>query len=269
MLSREEVLEKAVHDCYKEMYAKAQPSADWDQIVKEFDEGKREKYERVYEQHYLSSEEYQYIVDKYVESYGMRAHWKSDIEVLEEYLSKGGSKDKYIPNKYDDKGNLIEPNYRGYEKVPPLFEHIKEIICDNYNGNVKTAEDVSQKVTDKVMELIATCKDFYRFDREETSFKISCALGASPTSNPEAVKKYWKEKTGEDIQIEERNPKLFWYLDQGYTDEDLAWEFEEYGENWKEALDKEWKDELEKRTQERNSRLKKLEANFKEAEENK
>lgn len=267
MLSREEVLEKAVHDCYKEMYAKAQPSADWDQIIKEFDEGKRGKDERVYEQHYLSSEEYQYIVDKYIESYGMQTHWKNDIEVLEEYLSNGGSKDKYIPDKYDDEGNLIETHHRGYEKVPPLFEHVKEIICDKYDGNIETANDVAQKVTDKVMELIATCKDFYRFDREESSFKISCALGASPTSNPEIVKKYWKEKTGEDIQIEERNPKLFWYLDQGYTDEDLAYEFEDYGENWKEALNKEWKDELEKRAQERNSRLKRLEDNIKEENE--
>ena len=74
------------------------------------------------------------------------------------------------------------------------------------------------------------------------------------------IKQYWKEKTGKDIVIEERNPKLFWYRDEGYTDEDLAYEFEDLGENWKEVLDKEWKDELEKRAQERNKRLKKLEA---------
>ena len=38
MLDRKEILNKVVHDCFKEMYAKAQPSADWDQIIKEYDE---------------------------------------------------------------------------------------------------------------------------------------------------------------------------------------------------------------------------------------
>ena len=42
MLNRREVLDKAIHDCYREMYAKAQPSADWDQIVQEFKDGKRD-----------------------------------------------------------------------------------------------------------------------------------------------------------------------------------------------------------------------------------
>ena len=110
------------------------------------------------------------------------------------------------------------------------------------------------------MKTISECKNFYQFDREESSFRINVSLGASPTSNPETVKKYWKEKTGEDIQIEERNPKLFWYQDMGYDDEDMEYEFDD--PNWKETLDKEWKDELEKRAQERNERLKKLEAKF-------
>lgn len=263
-MNRRSILDKAVHDCYKEMYAKAQPSADWDQIIKEYEEGKRNKNERVYEQHYLSQEEYTYIVDKYVEAYGMTAHWKDDVEVVEEYLTKGGTKDKYIPDQYNENGELVSPGYRGYEKVAPLYEHIRNIIGEEYDGNGEIADSVSKKVTDKVMEIIAICKNFYQFDREESSFKISCALGASPTSNPETVKKYWKEKTGEDIQIEERNPKLFWYLDEGYTDEDLAYEFEDYGENWKEALAQEWKDELDKRAQERNARLKRIQAEFQE-----
>ena len=98
MLNRQEVLDKAIHDCYREMYAKAQPSADWDQIVQEFKDGKRDKDERVYEQHYLSQEEYTYIVEKYLNAYNILSHWKEDVEVVEEYLREGGSKDKYIPN---------------------------------------------------------------------------------------------------------------------------------------------------------------------------
>lgn len=264
-VSRKSILNKAIHDCFKEMYAKSQPSADWDQIIKEFEEGKRDKNERVYEQHYLSQEEYTYIVEKYIDAYNIKAQWKDDVEIVEEYLSKGGSKDKYFKDKYDKDGNLIEPGYRGYEKVDPLCNHIKKILKDGLGENWhEIADEKANKITDKVMELINTCKDFYKFDREESSFRITCALGASPTSNPETVKKYWKEKTGEDIHIEYRNPKLFWYIDEGYTDDELAYEFEDYGENWKKALDKEWKDELDKRAQERNAHLKQLESNFSE-----
>ena len=267
MLNRREVLDKAIHDCYREMYAKAQPSADWDQIIQEFKDGKRDKDERVYEQHYLSQEEYTYIVEKYLEAYNILSHWKEDVEIVEEYLSKGGSKDKYIPDEYDENGELVSPGHRGYEKVPPIKEQIINVLKENHVSDV--AEEEAQKITDIVMNTITECKQFYHFDREESSFRITAALGASPTSNPETVKKYWKEKTGEDIEIEIRNPKLFWYHDEGYTDEDLAYEFEDLGENWKEVLDKEWKDELEKRAQERNERLKRIEANIKEFEKNK
>ena len=256
MLNRREVLDKAIHDCYREMYVKAQPSADWDQIVQEFKDGKRDKDERVYEQHYLSQEEYTYIVEKYLNAYNILSHWKEDVEVVEEYLREGGSKDKYIPDEYDDNDKLVSPGHRGYEKVLP----IKEQILQEMSKWLSTEESqtATNNITKIVMYTIDECKKFYRFDREESSFRITAALGASPTSNTESVKKYWKEKTGEDIQIEERNPKLFWYIDEGYTDEDLEYEFDD--PNWKENIDKEWKDELEKRAQKHNENLKKLES---------
>lgn len=255
MLNRREVLDKAIHDCYREMYAKAQPSADWDQIVQEFKDGKRDKDERVYEQHYLSQEEYTYIVEKYLNAYNILSHWKEDVEVVEEYLREGGSKDKYIPDEYDDNGELVSPGHRGYEKVLPIKEQILQEMSKWLSK--EESQTAANNITKIVMDTIDECKKFYRFDREESSFRITAALGASPTSNPESVKKYWKEKTGEDIQIEERNPKLFWYIDEGYTDEDLEYEFDD--PNWKENLDKEWKDELEKRAQKHNENLKKLE----------
>lgn len=256
-ISRKSILDKAVHDCYKEMYAKAQPSADWDQIVKEFEEGKRNKDERVYEQHYLSQEEYIYIVEKYLEAYNIKPRWKDDVSIVEEYLLKGGLKDSYVPAKIDKDG-FKHSGYRSTENVPPLKNQIRDIMYKFDTSEV--AKEVADNITNEVMKVIGLCKDFYKFDHEESSFRITCALGASPTSNPETVKKYWKEKTGEDIQIEIRNPKLFWYHDEGYTDDELAYEFEDLGENWKEVLDKEWKDELERRAQKRNERLKKLES---------
>ena len=260
MLDRKNILEQAVHDCFKEMYAKSQPSADWDQIIQEFNDGKRGKDERVYEQHYLSQEEYIYILDKYLDAYNIRAKWKEDVEVVEEYLNNGGSKDKYIPDEYDENGKLVSIGHRGYEKVPPIKE---QILQEMYKWlPEEESHAVSINIAKIIMNTISECKNFYKFDHEEASFRISVALGASPTSNPEIVKKYWKEKTGEDIQIEERNPKLFWYQDMGYDDEDMENEFDD--PNWKETLYKEWQDECEKRAQERNERLKKLEAKFQE-----
>lgn len=257
MLDRKEILSKAVHDCFKEMYAKAQPSGDWDQIIKEYETGVRGKDERVYEQHYLSQEEYIYILEKYLDAYNIRTQWKEDVGIVEEYLNDGGLKDKYIKD-YTDKNGDFHPGYRSTEKVPPIKTQILKYL-DKRNKSSENKE-IATALHKIVMKTISECKNFYQFDREESSFRMTVALGASPCSNAETVKQYWKEKTGEDIVIEERNPKLFWYQDMGYDDEDMAYEFDD--PNWKETLDKEWKDELEKRAQERNKRLKKLEAKF-------
>lgn len=233
------------------MYAKAQPSADWDQIVEEFKEGKRNKDERVYDQFYLSEEEYLYIVNKYLEAYRINSDWRDNVEFVENYLKDGGVKDKWIPRETDDDG-FTHPGYRSYEDVPNLVDQFSKYLDNHSIKDKSIARDLANIVFDTINE----CKNFYKFDGEESSFKMTCAMGASPTSNAEMVKKYWKEKTGENIEIEERNPKLFWYHDKGYTDEDLAEEFDD--PNWKENLQKEWNDELEKRKQRLQERLKKI-----------
>lgn len=261
-LNREKILDKAIHDCYCEMYAKAQPSADWDQLLKDAKDGKIGKDEKIFDRYYLSRDEYNYIVNKYLDAYNIKSVWQDYVEIVEEYLSNGGSKDKWIPDHTDKNGNW-HPGYRGYEKVPKLVSQILEYLKAHSIGDANDAE----LLTAIVMNTISDCKEFYRFDREENSFTITCALGASPTSNSETVKKYWKEKTGEDIQIEERNPKLFWYLDKGYTDDDLAYEFEDLGKNWKEKLEQEWHDEIEKRKQKAQERLKRIEEQMSKSKE--
>ena len=239
MINREDILDKAFHDCMHEMYAKSQPEADYDNLLNEYAEGKIGKDERIYDRHYLSMDEFLYIRDTYKDAYNIRSHWKDDVEVVEDYLLKGGLKDYYVPGKVDKNG-FKHPAYRSTKKVPPIQESIYKIL-----SNRKPDEDnniLAKKIADQVLENIKRCKDFYKFDREESSFDCDISLGASPTSNAETVKKWWKENYNQDIEIEERNPKLFWYLDNEYTDEELAYEFESYGENWKEALDKEWKE---------------------------
>ena len=256
-ITREDVLLKAVEDCYREMFAKAQPEADWDNLIAEYSAGKidEKKDGPIYDRHYLSIEEYDYILNKYLEAYRINAEWDEDIEILEKYLKEGGSKDKYIDSYTDENGNY-HSGYRGYEKVAPLKDHILKLMYRWMSDSSEAqCEGAAKEITDKVMELISDCKNFYNFDRDEMKFRNTLALGATPTSNKEIVKKWWKEHYGVDIEIEDRIPRLFWYMDNGYTHQDLI---EEFGENYDETLLKEWEDEKAAKRAEYEERIKQL-----------
>ena len=249
MLDREEVLVKAVEDCYREMFAKAQPMADWDNLVAEHKAGKidEDKDGPVFNRHYLSMEESMYIVDKYLSAYAIKSEWKDYIEILEKYLNEGGTKDKYIEASTDENGDY-HPGYRGYEKVDPLRKQVREII-DNYLENKElnqTRQDLTNDITNKVMELISMCKEFYSFNIDELKFRNTLALGATPTSNAETVKQWWKDHYNVDIEIEEHNPLLFWEMDY-YGDDFEEVMKEEEGENWKEVYDKKWEEQKAKK----------------------
>lgn len=237
-MERDKIIKKAIHDCMCEMYAKSQPSADWDKIVDDYRTGKLGKDDRIYERHYLSYDEFIYIRDKYKKAYNIKRTWVPHLDFLEDLLRDGGLKDKYNPDWTDEQGNH-HPGYRSAENVKPLKEQISDIMREFDCSEI--AQEVGREIYDKVMDTIENYKDFYRFDREEEQFDVSISLGASPSSNAESVKKWWKENHNEDIEIEERNPILFWYRDNGYTDEDLEIEFD--SENWKEIVDKQWKEE--------------------------
>lgn len=253
-LKRDDILSKAIHDCYIEMYAKAQPPADYDNLVEEYNSGKIGKDERIYERHYLSMDEFIYIRDKYVQAYRMTKLWDEDIEILEDYLKNGGSKDKYIPKRTDENG-FVHSGYKGYEKVPPLIEQI--FTCLYEYTEEHEAQDIAERINKIVMDTISDCKNFYKFDREESDFGIAVALGASPTCNPETVKKWWKENYDVDVEIEERNPLLFWEQDEYGDDFEEIME-NEYGENWKEYWDNRWKKEKEEKAKEKEEVIKKL-----------
>lgn len=247
MLDRDEILKKAYHECMAEMYAKAQPSADYYQLLEDAKNGKIGKDERVYERHYLSHEEFKHILGKYKDAYNIKSHWVDDIEVLENYVKNGGNKDKYIESYTDSKGNY-HPGHRSYEKVAPLKEQLAEIFhkSDFYTGSEmnEASEELINNLYDKVTDIVDTCKNFYRFDREESSFDCSVALGPSPCSNKDIVIEYWKSQ-GIDIEIEERNPLLFWDMDY-YGDSFEEVMKDEYGDNWKEYWDNEWKKSFNK-----------------------
>lgn len=242
MLDRKEIIKRAYHECMVEMYAKAQPSADYNQLLEDAKNGKIGKDERVYERYYLSQEEFKYILNKYKDAYNIKSHWKDDVEVIEKYIEEGGSKDKYIEPHTDEKGNY-HPGRRSYEKVKPLKEQLSDVlkafsILKEYS---LYDENIHNKLYDTVTNIIDTCKNFYKFDREESSFDCSVALGPSPNSCAEAVIQYWANQ-GVDIEIKERNPLLLWDMDYyGENFEEVM--KDEYGEDWEEQWKEKWEEE--------------------------
>lgn len=268
-LDRDEILGKAVDDCLREMFAKAQPEADLDNINAEYKAGKidEKKDGPVYDRHYLSHAEFDYILNKYLKAYRVEAEWKDDIKVLEDYLNKGGHKDKYIKDWDDEHGH--HPGYRSYEEVPPLKEHIRQII-DDYLENKElnqTRNDMTEDITNKVMELISTCKNYYSFNVDEQKFRNTICMTCSPCGDIQTVKKWWKDHYDIDIEIEERNPLLFWEKDY-YGDSFEEIMEEEDGPNWKEKWDKKWKEEEAKKKAERDKKLAELKKQIEKEQEN-
>jgi hypothetical protein len=196
-LTRKSVIQKAYDECLTEMYAKAQPPLDYMDVVRRLKNGEEveTKLDPIYQRHYLSQYEFHYILDKYIEAYGMSPYWKDSVETVEEYLKKGGLKTVY---KDDGKTTVRTP---------------------------KLVDEIGEENAEKVFALIKDCKDFYRFDREESDFSCAISLGCSPMSNKERVIQYWKEH-GKDITIEDREPDTLWYRD-------------EFGDDWKDVYDEE------------------------------
>lgn len=259
MINKEKILEEAIKNCMREMYKKAQPSEDWDHIVYKYQSGEIGKNEIVYDRYYLSQEEFTYILNKYLHAYRLEDKWPEYVEVVEKYLRDGGLKDYYVPEVILEDGSK-QPGYRTAEKVPSIQESIYEIL-----NSKKPDEDnyiLSKKIADKVLENIKLCKEFYKFGRrDEDAFRVNVSLGASPTCNPKTVIEYWKSQ-GKDIDIEERNPLLFWEKDE-YGEEFESIMEEDYGKDWKELWDKKWKEEVKKREEEQKKKIEELEKQLK------
>lgn len=236
MLSREDILERAYNECMIEMYAKSQPSANFNELLEGVKNGTiiDTPNDKVFERYYLSYEEFHYILNKYVELYGMSEKWNSYLETVEKYFTGEGRKDIWIAEKTDEDGDK-HPGYRSSEAVPHIKDTIYNILKQYINDS--NSQEIRDKITKEVLSYIENCKNYYRYDREEHNFSARVALGCSPTSNKNSVIEYWK-KQGKDIEIVERNPRLLWDMDY-YGEEFEEVMIDTYGKNW---LKKTWND---------------------------
>lgn len=259
-MTRDDIFNEAVRNCFRELYRKAQPSADYDEIVEKVKNGEMEDTDKdpVYNRYYLSMEEFTYIREKYLEAYKMKNTWIPNIDLLKSYFIEGGTKDKYIPEQTDEDG-FTHPGYRGYEKVLPFKEQVL-----NYLRDCGLHEDMAIKLSHDINNIaiynIENCQDFYRFDREESEFSWAVTLGASPTSNKEKVIEYWKSQ-GVDLNIEDRNPLLLWEMDEYGENFEEVME-DEYGENWEEYWWEKYEEEKRQEQLEREEKLRKIKENM-------
>jgi hypothetical protein len=206
-VDRKKIMKRAYDECMCEMYIKAQPSVDYKQLMQDVKDGKIEDTPQnpIYNRYYLSNDEFEYILYKYIDAYGFKKTWEPNIELLEQYLNDGGNKDIYI-EEYVDENGITHTGHRGYESVYPIKKQINNLL-KLYNSDA-LSEILSKKITNIVMNTIKCCKEYYSFDMEETQFCTSIALGPSPCSNKNIVKEYWKSQ-GVDIEIEDRDPSSF------------------------------------------------------------
>lgn len=175
MFTKDDFERDLYYKCLNELYEASQPSITFDKVLNE----SKATDEAIYEQHYLSQEDCEYIIDKYVNLYRLKDKFQDHCDLIIEDMVKGCNKDIYITPKDGS------PSYRDYESVPP----IKEII--------------GEKAAEKVIEFIKMRKDFYKFNRKCENFKFNM-WNYSPTSNKQLVIDYWKSK-GIDIKIVDRN----------------------------------------------------------------
>lgn len=202
-----DIMNEAIERCIDEMYRYAQPSITLKELQEIIKKETQETGEvpKVYERHYLSTEECKAIIDKYINAYNFEDKFKDHCDLIIQDMTKGCSKDKYI------EGENGSPGYRGYEKVKPLSSEIGE---ENLN---------------KVVEFIKMRKDFYKFDRKANTFLFN-VWNISPYSNKEKVIEYWKSQ-GKDIEIKDRNKDDMWEVHEyGMTWEDWEEENKEYDE---------------------------------------
>lgn len=194
-IDRSSIIEQAAISCLDEMYRASQPSLTWQEVQNIAAIYPNKK---IWAEHYLPAEMYNEILSKYEAAYAICSEWDDDVNLVLEYLTEGGTRDKYILPQTDENGNY-HPGYRGYEKVAPIREQIKEKL-DSLNINIDTT-GISNDITNTICETINHCKNFYVKNRNEMSFRMTVSNYA-PSTSYQNVKDIW-EDMDPTVQIEE------------------------------------------------------------------
>ena len=234
MINRDDVLSKAVNDCFEELYTLVVPKTTWEEFKEECkiyskkykkweseirvnpELDKKSKTECIgpapYEFYFLPKEIMKDICDSYVHAYKMdnQQELLDTIETLKNYC-KEPIVDKYIDDWTDETG-FHHPGYRSYDHPDNLEKEIFKIIDDNiplYQPPRKLVSDLQEKF----FEFLDMAGNFFNWNRDLNSFNITVYGGPSPNSNKEAVIENWKKYRNQDIEINEEQIKKDYYGD--------------------------------------------------------
>lgn len=245
MLTRNDVLSRAVDDCLKELYSLAQPNIEWDKFVKE-NETYSKKYEtwerfnrfrnkkedltekeleeyskfpsnwenksitecigpRPYEFYYLPREIFKEVVDSYIYAYKM----DDNQNLLDIIKILKDYCNKPIVDKYiddyTDEHGNHHPGYRSYDHPDNLKKEIESLI-KRENEEINESELASNCI-DKFFEFLDMAGNFFEWNRDLNTFSCSIYLGVSPNSDKQAVIDNWKKYRDQDIEIDESKYK--------------------------------------------------------------
>lgn len=257
-IKRINILQEAFDKCLEELYNRSQPSVSYNVLLEKIESGELDNPDgtngttRICDRYYISYDEAKYVIEKYKAAYNIKETWSDWCDVMIKYLKEGGLKNSYVKDK-NGGGHRSAEDTPALKDLVPLKEDIEAVI-----GCKITDSQYSSIIPnyDTVLELMESCKNFYRFDREESQFDMAIWLGPIPSSNSDEVVSYWKEQ-GIDLNIEERNPDLFYERDE-YGDEFEDIMEDEYGPDWKQITDKEWHDRIAKQKEEKDKLYKAL-----------
>lgn len=199
----------AIKECLCEMFKHAQPSADYNEYLRMYNEGEIkiegvDEKDRFYNHHYLSMDDYTYILDCILDKYNIRSYWRDHLETAIDYFNYG------VPmNKKDDEGFYIH--------LPDFKSVVHDILVNGYGCGTTTKGDIPQKIKEAVIDRLEKCRDFYNKNRKENDLRITLSLYmATPTCNKDRVIDFWK-RNGKDIVIVDHDNE---YWDEYYFGED-------------------------------------------------
>lgn len=227
MISRDDVLSKAVDDCLKELYTLVVPKITWEEFKEEckiysekykkweserkinLELDKKSKTECIgpapYEFYFLPKEIMKDVCDSYVHAYKMdnQQELLDTIEILKNYC-KEPIVDKYIDDWTDETG-FHHPGYRSYNHPDNLEKELDRMI------RPYTTEIFGSDFQNKFFEFLDMAGNFFSWNRDLNSFNISVYLGPSPNTNKEEVINNWKKYRNQDIEINEEQIKKDYY----------------------------------------------------------
>lgn len=248
MITRNDVLIKAINECMKELYSLVIPHIEWKDFVKECEiysnlykeweafnsaYNSRDKYPDEWEkikEKYKSLEweeksitecigpkpyEFYYlpreIMKDVCDSYVYAYRINQQQELLDTIETLKNYCKEPIIDKYIE-GKNGDPGHRGYEHPDNLEKEIENILFDRMSEEPGEYREESAKILqNKFFEFLDMAGNFFSWNKDLNAFNMSVYLGASPCSSKEIVIKNWKEFKNKDIEIDEEQIKKDYY----------------------------------------------------------